>query len=238
MRKAILCFALWISASFAQTTTGTIQGTVTDTSNKPMAGALVTITRTAASATSPKDVITPYSQSVKSAADGSFSVPGLTPGTYSYCAQISGTVYVNGCRFGQPPADLTVSAGQKATANIRLAKGSVVKLKLLDPGNVSAAVSSSKGPPILMGVWDTHGRFLPAQMTSKDAAAVNYQVIIPLDTPLNLQLLSAKLKLADSVGAALPSTAAAAATSQTAFQQNSTDPVAKSFQFTITGVRP
>lgn len=65
MRLNIILLALSSSVLSAQSPSpGSIQGKVTDDQNKAVAGALVMITRTFAT---PKDVTTPYSQSVKTA---------------------------------------------------------------------------------------------------------------------------------------------------------------------------
>lgn len=125
---------------------------------------------------------------------------------------------------------------------------------MLDPGKVAAslapqqangknAVSPIVNVPISMGVWDGHGHFLAVRHVGSDKDGHNYQLTIPLDTPLSFEIGSAKLNLADSAGVALPATAAGPAgatsqSSQTAFQHNTGDPNPKAFQFTITGVHP
>jgi hypothetical protein len=76
----------------------------------------------------------------------------------------------------------------------------------------------------------------------RDSAGFNYQLTVPLDTPLTFHLVAAKLKLSDDAGVALPATSQpstqATSASQTAFQHSSGDANPKSFQFTITGVNP
>jgi hypothetical protein len=99
---------------------GSIQGTVSDAQNKPIAGAVVIVTRTFKT---PKDVVAPYTQSVKTASDGSFLAQGLPPGSYSYCAQVPGDGYLNGCHWSMPMPSITLSAGQKLRAAIRVDKG-------------------------------------------------------------------------------------------------------------------
>src|ERR1035438_4622661 len=78
MLITVILLALGGSVLSAQTT-ASVQGTVTDEQNKPVAGALVTITRTFKI---PTAVVTPYSQAVKTASDGSFLAQGLPPGSY------------------------------------------------------------------------------------------------------------------------------------------------------------
>src|ERR1017187_342445 len=160
MRIAVLLLALGSAVLLAQSISpGSIQGTVTDDQNKPIAGALVVISRTFAT---PKAVTAPYSQSVKTASDGSFLAQGLPPGSYSYCAQVPGDGYLNGCHWGMPMPSITLSAGQKLRAAIRVDKGSILKVRVLDPGNVALRQShDKKNPPMLMGVWDGRGHFLP-----------------------------------------------------------------------------
>ena len=56
---------------------------------------------------------------------------------------------------------VTLSAGQTLRAAIRVDKGSILKVRVLDPGNVALQHSHDRrNPPILMGVQDRRGRFL------------------------------------------------------------------------------
>jgi hypothetical protein len=243
MRITVIILALGSSVLWAQSISpGSIQGTVTDTQNKPIVGATVRIIRTFTL----NEAVVPYSQSVKTASNGSFLAQGLPPGSYSYCAQMPGDGYVDGCHWGPPLPVVKLSAGQTLGAALRLDTGSILKVRVLDPSKLVASVSSAGtpgNPPILMGVWDGQGHFLPVHSTGGDSAGLNYQLTVPFDTPLSFQIISSSLKLADSAGAALPATppgpvGSASNASQTAFQHNSGDPNPKSFQFTITGVNP
>lgn len=242
MHRIVLVLVLGSLLLSAQnSSTGSVRGIVTDNKGKPIAGALVAITRTFAT---PKDFTTPYSQSVKTTSDGSFLVQGLPPGTYAYCAQ-GGDGYVDGCQLGVAPPGLNVSAGQTVNATIQLATGSILKIRVLDPGKFASSVGSPGLPgsvPIMMVVWNAQGQFLPAHSVGSDSAGLNYQVTVPFDTALSFQIISPKLKLADSAGTALPGTASGPSvpnqSSQIAFQHKTGDANPTSFQFTITGVNP
>jgi hypothetical protein len=243
MRLAATLFALGSSVLWSQTSTqaslqGSIQGTVSDTQNQPIAGALVIITQTFKT---PKEVVAPYHQSVKTDSDGSFLAQGLPPGTYSYCAQVPGDGYLNGCQWSTPMPAVALAAGQKLRTAIRVGKGSILKVRVLDPGHIGLGQSHDrKTPPILMGVWDSRGHFLPVHPVGRDSDGFNYQLTVPLDTPLNFHIVASKLTLSDATGVALPASlqapGVAASASLTAFQHSSGDPNPKSFQFTITGV--
>jgi hypothetical protein len=137
-------------------------------------------------------------------------------------------------------------------------KGSKLKVRVLDPSGLvaaSAATSAAtatigKAPllpvtpaPIVILVSDGHGHFVPVHLAGGEAGALDYQLAVPLDIPLNLHVMATAIQMADSAGAALPAAAGAppgvsGQASVTAFQTNSGDPNPKSFQFTVTGVKP
>jgi hypothetical protein len=235
MRIAVIFLVLGGAGLLAQSpSSGSIQGVVADSQNKPIAGAVVIVSRTF---TSHKAATAPYSQSVKTASDGSFVTAGLPPGSYSYCAQVPGDGYVNGCQWGGAMPGITIASGQKHRAAILLDKGSILKVRILDPGHVALEQSHDrKNPPVLIGVRDGRGHFVPVHSTGRDGAGFNYQLTIPFDTPLNLHISAGKLTMSDNAGVSLPASAQASSASQTAFQHTSGDPNPKSFQFTITGV--
>jgi hypothetical protein len=239
VRKTFMMVLLAGSALLAQSNLGgSIQGAVTDEQNKPVAGAIVTITRTFAI---PKETIVPYRESITTASDGSFLAQDLPPGTYSYCAQVPGDGYLNGCHWGPPLLDLKLSGGQRVRAVIRIAKGSILKVRVQVPASLASQASGvGKKTPIMMGVWDGRGQFFPLHNTGKDTAGLDYQLTVPFDTPLSFQIISAKLKLADNAGVSLPASPAAltGSASQASLQHNSGDPNPKSCQFTVTGVIP
>src|SRR5437588_8740271 len=84
-----LVVAMWIltGALMAQSgPAGSIEGTVTDTSNRAIAGAFVTAMRQG---------LPPMSQIAKSGPGGAFQVQGLPAGTYSMCVQLTGDGYLN-----------------------------------------------------------------------------------------------------------------------------------------------
>jgi hypothetical protein len=85
-------------------------------------------------------------------------------------------------------------------------------------------------------------------VASKDSTGTNYQLTVPLDTPLRFHISSQNLRITDETGAVMPTSTPSAAPVTAAgtpsspapvtFQHNSGDANPKSFQFTITGVNP
>src|ERR1700682_5428237 len=73
---ALLCSATWL----AQVTSGTIYGTVKDSSGGVIADATVTVT-------SPETGLT---RTVTSSPDGNFVFPNLQPGTYTISVEVPG----------------------------------------------------------------------------------------------------------------------------------------------------
>ena len=106
---ASLTMLLAVAAPAApQTTTGTILGTVSDESDAVLPGATVTITS--------RD--TGISRTVVTAADGSFAVPALPPGSYQL------TVSLDGFRPYER-SGVTLEVGQNARVDARLELGSI-----------------------------------------------------------------------------------------------------------------
>ena len=103
-----LLFALFGAApqSFAQDTTGTILGTVTDPSGASIANAEVTVTNTA----------TNISSVLKTSDSGAFTVPNLNPGTYSVTIKVPGFQTAN-------LSNIQLSAGDRRRTDAALTVG-------------------------------------------------------------------------------------------------------------------
>src|ERR1051325_1615038 len=113
----ILSFA--VSPSRAQDTTGTILGTITDSSGAVLPGVTVTV----------KNTDTSQSRSVVSDVAGRYRLPLLQPGHYEITAQLQGfqTMVHSG---------VTVTVGQQAGVDGKVA-----------PGHVSGRITIDGGAP-------------------------------------------------------------------------------------------
>lgn len=225
-----LAFLIFTSnlALLAQTATGSIQGTVADARNKPIAGAFVIAIHSG---------LPPLSQNAQTGADGSYQLQGLAAGAYSLCVQVPGNGYLDPCQFGGAAGQISLTAGQQSTGNVtKLKPASILKVRVNDAGGLLfQTTKDGHEPDLLIGVFGSGAQrtFYPAHLAGRDKTGSNYQVAIPLDTPLSLSVASSSLTLGDAAGAALPNNA-----SQQGFQHATGDPNPPSFAFTVKGVRP
>ena len=117
---AMACFA---APLFAQETTGQIAGQTMDPQGLPVPGATVT-------ATGPQGVKT-----TTTGGDGRFTIPFLTPGTYSIKAELQGFKAIE-------QKDVTVGLGQTAQVSLKMAVGGVTEVVQVT-GAVTAIDTSS-----------------------------------------------------------------------------------------------
>jgi hypothetical protein len=118
--RLVLCFAfvtfcLSVALAHAQDTTGTILGTVTDSSGAVLPGVTVTV----------KNVDTSQTRTVVSDERGRYRLPLLSSGRYELTAQLSGFQTV--VRSG-----LTLTVGQEALVNTQMALGNVSESILVE----------------------------------------------------------------------------------------------------------
>lgn len=130
-------------SGFAQTITGTITGTVIDSSSLPVAGATVTLTN---SGTSVKVV-------QKSGASGSFVFAAVLPGKYSVAVEMKGFKTVE-------KTDLNITAAE------RLSAGEFA----LQVGDVSQSITvDASGTPVQVNSEERSGLLTDTQMSTLEA---------------------------------------------------------------------
>ena len=230
----LLIFSLVSGAALlGQTTTvpatgsGRIQGAVTESSShKPIAGAYVTALRSG---------LPPLSQVAQTATDGSYEIKELPAGTFSLCVQAPGDGYLLSCHWGATPPSVTLTAGQVSAGNqLTMTAGWILKVRIQDP-NQTLAQKTKQGfdPDLVMGVFGPPGLFYPTHRTGTDAAGADYQLTIPLNTPVTFSIASTALQLNDSNGVALPNGFSKQGVQSSAVGSNPT-----SFVYTVTGQKP
>jgi hypothetical protein len=233
--KYFLALLVAVQAAPAQTGTAGIAGTVLDANTlKPVPAALVMAVPGGAP---------PLGRNTKSGGDGAFQVQGLTAGTFTLCVQ-AGDGYLDPCQWNGSPVTVTLAAGQAATGiSVRLTAASVVTIRVQDAQNVLAQkTKDGRRPELTLGVWGPRGLYYPVRPVDGSSSiggqqpgvnGYSYQIGVPRDIALKLQISSRDLKLGDALGAAL-----AGNSSQQAFQQVTGDASPKSFAFTVLGLLP
>lgn len=225
MRRASLAILLAGIVATGLDASISIQGTVTDATQQPVANAIVT----ASSVTVP-----PASQSVPSGANGSFQITGLAAGSYSLCVQVPGSAYLDSCLWGGSGPVVKVADGQQSANNVlKLQSGATLSVVISDPNNEMGQVTKQGMPPdLMMGVWGPKSLFYPVHLAIRNAQSTTYQMTIPAGTPLKFTIQSLHLNLADSQGQPLANNSA---------QMNFQSPAggaAPTFTYVITGMTP
>ncbi len=129
---------------------------------------------------------------------------------------------------------MTLAAGQKsAGALFTLPSGSILKIHMDDPHKLlNQKTKTGYLPHLSLGIHTPRG-FYPAHLTAASGNGADYQMTIPLDTPLVFSVQSFSLQLADANDAPLDGNR-----NQQAFQHASGNANPPGFFYKITGVLP
>ena len=118
--------------------TGTVAGSVVDSTGRPVAGAHVLINHApsiAAPHLSAPPVITgALVATAVTSSQGIFSVGALSPGQYIVCAEVSTPGLLDPCHWATSAPNVTVTAGATtAGVTVTMAAGAVVPIHISDP---------------------------------------------------------------------------------------------------------
>jgi Carboxypeptidase regulatory-like domain len=221
MPKFNIALLVCLPTVFAQINpNGIIQGTVADDKGQSMSGAIVSALLNARP---------PFSRTATSAADGSFQILGLPPGNYTLCAQVSRGGYVNSCQWSVATQSVTLANKQVSANNlITLRKAAIIKIRMQDPNQLlGQKTPDGRQPHLLIAVATPRG-LSTARKTGKDNNGSDYELTVPFDTNLIMQVTSRDLKLGDDHGNPLVNNRA-----RDHFQQPSNSPNSKNFTYTV-----
>lgn len=190
----IICVAGAIG--WGQTATkGGIQGVAKDESGKPLAGAMAVAVGIGTTSHASHTVVTNSS--------GAYSFTGLEPGQYQVCVQMPGGANLDPCKWSKPTL-ITVTAGQTTANQTSTAvKGSLLEVRINDPLRLLAVGTGSSAGDIIVGVLLPQSLFLPMRMASSDATGRTYDAAIPTNVPVQVQIHSMHLEIADTQGVSL-----------------------------------
>jgi hypothetical protein len=223
--------ALAFAFGLAAQTTGSIEGTVVDDANQPVAKAHVSAYRDYVAGTPP------FSATAVTAADGAFRLGGLPAGKYKVCVQVPAGSLLDPCQWSDTPPSLTLSAGQDITGfKVALARGTVVTVRVNDAQKLlQTNEGKTPGSRLLIGVWTDKGLFYEARVAATDANGRDHQITVPNNRQLTLSADSAFFKLADATPGAPKGPTSASGNVTSAFQHTAADPP-KSFTINVTGL--
>ena len=181
---------------------------VSDEDGRPVKGARILISRVpefTVSADSRKLVpVRPQpgsNRSVDTDAAGVARVDALPPGEYRACV-IAGTLGVLDPCIWSGVAKFSVTPGQKtAYPTIRLQKGGIVQVRLLDPSGLLPKTDSITNPTLIVGVRSPSGGFKgmrAGEVATPEGKA--YLMTVPAGVPLKLWLFGRTLRLTDERG--------------------------------------
>ncbi len=216
--RAYLVSILGCLSALGQTATavGTLQGSATDTLGHPIAGTTVRYQRVyqivhgglhggqpvpaAGEAVTSGDVVAD--------SNGAFSLESLPVGDYLLCATVPTAAYLDPCSW-QGAVRATVTAASVTQVTLTLTKGVFLRVRVNDPtGLLPSVVDGPFGGGLAAGVKFGNGAYLGAANTDVDSGGRDYQMVIPVGTPLSLWLHSSKVALVNSQGHAVSTSGA------------------------------
>ena len=178
---------------------GQIQGKVVAAKDgKPIGSATVSTYRVR-----PSPVVLGQSVTAK---DGTFTISALPAGYYNLCILDKSGSYANPCEWVDPQTQIDVAGGKTAgPITLSLKATSVLQVHVNDVANALSQLASDASPSwVLVTVRVAGGAGHFAVGANKSAAGVDYQVVVPFDTPLKLSVQSKGVALETASHAAVP----------------------------------
>jgi len=161
---------------------------------------------------------------------GQFSLT-LPAGSYIACGQTTTAGLLDPCHWSSAPPGFTVTAGQTASVTVSLGRGTVVSIHVNDPGNNLKNVSGPIDPECRIRFVNAkgfpHEAIIVNRSGNVSASGRDYSITLPLNTALQLNVVSPHLNVNDQTG-----NAAAGIFTPVTFPDNGQSPA---MQFTITG---
>lgn len=135
-----------------------------------------------------------------SASDGSFVLTGIPSGQYRLCVQAPLTAWLNPCMWSTGVDIVSVASSSISGLKVRLLKGSILRVKIIDSQKLLQAKGLQAPAAILMGIFRTNGLFFPLIETSLSQAGIDRQITIPFDSDLKFHASFGKAQATDALG--------------------------------------
>lgn len=128
--------------------------------------------------------------SVVTVAGGTFQFTGLPEGIYTLCPRPLNTTWLSPCEWNFPTPTATVSrSSPNVVVPITLKRGVAVPIRIDDAGQLLAGnEGKTPGAGLLLSVQGPGLFFRLVPLVSKDSGGRNYQIVIPFNTALTLDV--------------------------------------------------
>lgn len=202
-----LIWMFWIgiivpTISWAALPAGSIQGQIQTESGEPVAGALVI----AAPSQAPADGSLGRLFQTVSAADGTFILNQIPGNVYWMCANLAGSQLLDPCGWSATPPTVDISEGGARTrVMVTLRQGTFVHIRINDSGYAMPAIAKLGGKagvggaPLTIQVGGARG-IQQAQPVLDDDRGHLFRILVPFDTPLQLNLNPGQLRMSNQAG--------------------------------------
>lgn len=195
--------------SLGQTSSGSIQGSVTAEDGTRISSAVIRYQRITRNVVSGRNLVPAPGEAVifsqaSTDANGSFLVSSLPIGDYALCVDVATAPYLNPCLWSSA-VKVRVSALEISRPSLALKTGVFLKVPVNDPLGLlpSAPDGALGGSNLLIGVTFGKGGYHGAQRVGTDRNGRDYRIAIPVDIPLRLWVFSRHVILTDAAGASL-----------------------------------
>lgn len=195
----ILGPALAVSmVAWAELPTGRIEGKLQTESGEPVVGAVVT----AAPRQAPADGSLGRPFQAISGADGTFVLPQVPANVYWICANLAGSQLLDPCSWSAEPPSVDISDGStRSEINIILQQGAFAYIRVQDAKR-ALQIDKKTGrasSALMIGVFGPRGMARARQVLDDDQGHT-FRILVPFDTPLQLQINPGQLQMADRAG--------------------------------------
>jgi hypothetical protein len=136
---------------------------------------------------------------------GGFQFVGLPEGSYTLCARVPNSTWLNPCEWNLPtPIATILRSNPNATATITLKSGADVPIRIIDAGQLLAQnEGKTPGAGLFLGVSSPGFFFHTVPLATQDSNGRNYHIVVPFNTELTLVLHSSFYNVNDRNGVAL-----------------------------------
>ena len=181
-----ICFRFVVAISAALPLlgagSGTITGRVTADGKAPAVGVTVRFDKVRTFKRAPMGQMAPAEEgvngTVRTRADGSFSIGGIPAGQYYLCALATRNGQLNSCEWGTEPAPVTVVPGRESTGiALNLRSGVLLRIRVSDNAGRIASDEDFRA-----GILTSAGHFKEASFEGAAGRQRVYTVAVPHGT--------------------------------------------------------